>query len=41
LTVRAIGLDNGVFAEQGATVTRQNTNAVSLVSPVERNYSNP
>lgn len=41
LTVRAIGLENGVFAEQAATVTRQNTNAVSLVSPVERNYSNP
>jgi hypothetical protein len=41
LTVRAIGLDNGVFAEQTATVTRQNINAVSLVSPVERNYSNP
>ena len=41
LTVRAIGLGNGTWAQQNATVTRQNVNAISLVSPVERNYSNP
>jgi hypothetical protein len=41
LTVRAIGLESGQWVSQNATVTRQNTNAVTVVSPEERNYSNP
>jgi len=41
LTVRAIGLESGQWVSQNATVTRQNANAVSVVSAEERNYSNP
>lgn len=40
LTVRAIGLDNGQWVSQNATVSRQNVNSVSVVSAEERNYSN-
>ena len=39
--VRAIGLDNGSWVEQLQTITSQNTNSISVVSAVERNYSDP
>lgn len=41
VVIRALGLKTGTWAEATGTVTKQNTNAFSLVSPVERNYSNP
>ena len=41
VVIRALGLKTGTWAEATGTITKQNTNAFSLVSPVERNYSNP
>jgi len=41
VNVRAIGLDNGSWVEQVQTITSQNTNSISVVSAVERNYSDP
>lgn len=41
VVVRALGLKSGTWAEASSTVLKQNTNSISLVSPVERNYSNP
>ena len=41
VNVRAIGLNNGSWVEQTATITEQNTNSISVVSAVERNYSDP
>jgi len=40
VNVRAIGLDNGQWVETTSRITRQNTNSISVVSPVERNYDN-
>ena len=41
VNVRAIGLGSGQWVETTSRITRQNTNAISVVSPVERNYDNP
>jgi len=41
VNVRAIGLENGSWVEQVQTITSQNTNSISVVSAVERNYSDP
>jgi len=41
VNVRAIGLNKGTWVEQTATITEQNTNSISVVSAVERNYSDP
>jgi len=41
VVIRALGLKSGTWAEATSTLTRVNTNSISLVSPVERNYSNP
>jgi len=41
VNVRAIGLATGQWVETTTRITRQNTNAISVVSPVERNYDNP
>jgi hypothetical protein len=41
VNVRAIGLESGTWVQQTSTLTRVNTNSISVVSPVERNYSNP
>ena len=40
VNVRAIGLDNGQWVETTSRITRVNTNSISVVSPVERNYDN-
>lgn len=40
ITVVAIGLQTGQYVRATGTITRSTTNAVSLVSPVERNYEN-
>ena len=40
VNVRAIGLNSGQWVETTSRITRQNTNAISVVSPVERNYDN-
>jgi len=39
--VRALGLESGQWVETTATISQVNTNAISVVSPVERNYANP
>lgn len=41
VNIRAIGLESGQWVETTGRITRQNTNAISVVSPVERNYDNP
>lgn len=41
VTVVAIGLDSAQFVKTTATITRSTTNSISLVSALERNYSNP
>lgn len=41
VNIRAIGLGSGQWVETTSRITRQNTNAISVVSPVERNYDNP
>lgn len=41
VTVVAIGLSTAQYVSTTATITRTNANAISLVSALERNYSNP
>lgn len=41
VTVVAIGLGTAQFVTTTATITRSKTNNISLVSALERNYSNP
>jgi len=41
ITVVAIGTDNAQHVLATGTITRSISNSVSLVSPLERNYSNP
>jgi hypothetical protein len=41
ITVVAIGLSTGQFVSATGTITRSTTNTISLVAPLERNYSNP
>lgn len=41
ITIRAIGLENGSWVETTGTIERANNNAFSVVSAVERNYSDP
>ena len=41
ITVVAIGLNTAQFVIVNSTITRSKTNNVSLVSALERNYSNP
>ena len=40
ITVVAIGTDNAQHVLQTGTITRSNSNVVTLVSPLERNYEN-
>ncbi len=41
ITVVAIGLGNAQYVKTTGTITRSITNSLSLVAPLERNYSNP
>lgn len=41
ITVVAIGLGTAQYVKTTGTITRSITNSVSLVAPLERNYSNP
>lgn len=41
VTIVAIGLNTAQYVSTAGTVTRQSTNTFSLVSALERNYSNP
>jgi hypothetical protein len=41
VTVVAIGLSTGQFVKTTATITRTAGQNISLVAPLERNYSNP
>lgn len=41
INVRAIGLESGQWVQQTATIAEVNNNPVSVISAVERNYSNP
>lgn len=41
INVRAIGLESGQWVQQSATIAEVNNNPVSVISAVERNYSNP
>lgn len=41
ITVVAIGLSTGQFVSATGTIGRSTTNSISLVAPLERNYSNP
>ncbi|ABP87960.1 structural protein [Synechococcus phage Syn5] len=41
ITVVAIGLATGQYVSATGTIARSTSNVVSLVSPLERNYSNP
>ena len=41
ITVVGIGLDTGQYVIATGTIARSNANTVSLVAPLERNYSNP
>lgn len=41
INVRAIGLNSGQWVQQTATIAKVNNNPVSVISAVERNYSNP
>jgi len=41
VNIRALGLNTGQWVETTSRITQVNTNAISVVSPVERNYSNP
>lgn len=41
INVRAIGLENGSWVQQTASVARVDNNPVSVISAVERNYNNP
>jgi hypothetical protein len=41
ITVVAIGLTTGQYVSATGTIARSTSNVVSLVAPLERNYSNP
>lgn len=41
VTIRAIGLENGSWVEATGTISRVNSNPFSVISAVERNYSDP
>lgn len=41
ITVVAIGLTTGQYVKATGTISRSTSNSVSLVAPLERNYSNP
>jgi hypothetical protein len=41
VTIVAIGLNNAQYVSTVGTIARTNANAFSLVSALERNYSNP
>jgi hypothetical protein len=41
ITIRAIGLETGSWVETTGTIQKQDNNAFSVVSAVERNYSDP
>lgn len=41
VAIRAIGLETGSWVETTGTISRQDTNSFSVVSVVERNYSDP
>lgn len=41
ITIVAIGTDLAQYVQTDGTVQRQNVNTFALVSPLERNYSNP
>lgn len=41
VTVVAIGLSTGQYVQATGLIARSTSNAVSLVAPLERNYSNP
>ena len=41
IIIRAIGLSNGSWVQQRATITRTSNVPVSVISAVERNYNNP
>jgi len=41
INVRAIGLESGQWVQQTATIAEVDNNPVSVISAVERNYSNP
>lgn len=42
IVIRALGLNNGSFVElAGQTIAQSTTNSYSVISAVERNYSNP
>jgi len=41
ITVVAIGLNNAQYVKTTGTIARSVTNSLSLVAPLERNYSNP
>jgi hypothetical protein len=41
VTVVAIGLNTAQYVSQTGSITRSSTNSVSLVSSLERNYTNP
>ena len=41
VTIVAIGLSTGQYVKATGTITRSNANSFSLVSSLERNYSNP
>lgn len=41
VTVVAIGLENAQYVLASGTIARSTANSITLVSPLERNYSNP
>jgi len=41
ITIVAIGTDTAQYVQTTGTIQRQNVNTFALVSPLERNYSNP
>lgn len=41
ITIVAIGLNTGQYVKSTGIITRSNANSVSVVSSLERNYSNP
>jgi len=41
ITAVAIGLSTGQFVKATGTIAKSKANSVSLVAPLERNYSNP
>ena len=41
ITVVGIGLSTGQFVSATGTIERSTSNSISLVAPLERNYTNP